>query len=335
LFYQQVSIMALQLDDLALLEIEADVAAGLKQGTPLILPIGSIDEDPAQPRREFDLVALQELADTIALRGVRQPVSVRPHPDAGQAGRWMLNFGARRLRASKLAGKLEIPAFVDVLADNYDQVIENEQREGLKPLELALFVQERLRCGETQADVARRLGKSRQYVTRVTALIEAPQWLLDAYRAGRCRGMNELYELRKLHAESPVQVEAWVNGGHSITRERLQLLRASLLCEPEANPIASPSAADASSPVVARVATSVEFGQATATVSAPKVAPKPSPCWILQASLDGEIVSIVVDAVPEQAGWVFVRRAASTSRQEVQALRLALLGFVVDPLSRD
>ncbi|MCV2354028.1 ParB/RepB/Spo0J family partition protein [Paucibacter sp. B2R-40] len=327
--------MALQLDDLALLEVEADVAAGLKQGTPLILPIGSIDEDPAQPRHEFDLVALQELADTITLRGVRQPVSVRPHPDAGQAGRWMLNFGARRLRASKLAGKLEIPAFVDVLADSYDQVIENEQREGLKPLELALFVQERLRCGETQADVARRLGKSRQYVTRVTALIEAPQWLLDTYRAGRCRGMNELYELRKLHAESPVQVETWVNEGKSITRDRLQLMRASLLCEPEAKPFASPPAADTGSPVVARAAASAEFGQAAAPARAPTVAPKPSPSWILQASLDGEIVSIVVDAVPEQAGWVFVWHAASTSQQAVKASRLALLGFVVDPLSRD
>ena len=77
-------------------------------------------------------------------------------------------------------------------------MIENEQREGLKPLELALFVQKRLALGDNQAEIAKRLGKSRQYVTLATALIEAPDWLLQAYREGRCRGINELYDLRRL-----------------------------------------------------------------------------------------------------------------------------------------
>ena len=54
----------------------------------------------------------------------------------------------------------EIPAFIDTTADSYDQVIENEQREGLKPLELALFVQKRLALGDKQADIAKNLGKS-------------------------------------------------------------------------------------------------------------------------------------------------------------------------------
>ena len=75
--------------------------AAVHDGQPRQLPIGDIDEDPAQPRSEFEPQALQQLAETIAQRGVRQPISVRPHPE--QAGRWMLNFGARRLRASTLA----------------------------------------------------------------------------------------------------------------------------------------------------------------------------------------------------------------------------------------
>lgn len=62
----------------------------------------------------------------------------------------MLNFGARRLRASTLAGKTEIPTFVDTTADSYDQMIENEQREGLRPFELALFVQRRLALGDSK-----------------------------------------------------------------------------------------------------------------------------------------------------------------------------------------
>jgi ParB family transcriptional regulator, chromosome partitioning protein len=127
----------------------AATAAGQGGGQPLQIAIDLIDEDPSQPRREFDAAALRELAATIAQRGVRQPVSVRPHPDT--PGRWLLNLGARRLRASRLAGLATIPAFVDETADAYDQVIENEQRQGLRPLELALFVQQRLAQGESQA----------------------------------------------------------------------------------------------------------------------------------------------------------------------------------------
>ena len=100
-------------------------------GAPSRLRLADIDEDPEQPRQEFDPETLNELAATIAVRGVRQPVSVRVHPST--PGRWMLNFGARRLRASKLAGKTDIPAFIDAAFDSYDQVIENEQRESLKP----------------------------------------------------------------------------------------------------------------------------------------------------------------------------------------------------------
>ena len=139
----------------------------------------AIDDDPEQPRREFDANALQELAETIRERGVRQRISLRPNLQ--QAGRWVLNFGVRRLRAARLAGLTELPAFIDTTADCCDQVIGNEQREGLMPLELALFVKKRLALGDTQAKVAKRLGRSRPWVTLATALIEAPDWLLQAY----------------------------------------------------------------------------------------------------------------------------------------------------------
>lgn len=211
--------MPLQLDDLELLDAPPPVS-----GRPLLLPIDSIEEDPEQPRKEFDDESLRELAATITERGVRQPISVRPHP--ASENRWILNFGARRLRASRLAGKADIPAFVDEATDSYDQVIENEQREPLKPLELALFVRRRLAAGESQAEIARRLGKSRQYITFATALIDPPDWLLSAYRDGRCRGLTELYELRKLHAERPDRVAALIAENKPVTRERIAALRA-------------------------------------------------------------------------------------------------------------
>ena len=111
-------------------------------------------------------------------------------------------------------------------------MIENEQREGLKPLELALFVQKRLALGDKQADIAKNLGKSRQWVTLATALIEPPDWLLQAYRDGRCRGMNELYELRRLHGQHAEAVADWVAGQSDlITRDRIAALRAELADE--------------------------------------------------------------------------------------------------------
>jgi ParB family chromosome partitioning protein len=124
--------------------------ADLLAGAPLQLPIESIIEDPDQPRNEFDPEGLAELAASIKERGVLQPISVRRPNLIRRRDCWMLNFGARRLRASKLVGMADIPAFIDTTADSYDQVIENEQREGLRPLELALFVQKRIARATTR-----------------------------------------------------------------------------------------------------------------------------------------------------------------------------------------
>jgi ParB family chromosome partitioning protein len=207
--------------------MEDALPAGLEvaAGTPMMLALDTIDEDPAQPRQEFDEESLRGLAATIADKGVRQPVSVRPHPH--DPGRWMLNFGARRLRASRLAGKESIPAFKDIAADSYAQVIENEQREGLRPLELALFVKRELTLGRSQSDIARLLGKSRTYITFVCAMIDPPDWLLAIYRSGKCRGVTELYELRRLHAADPADVERRVGQVAHVSRNEIDQLKAS------------------------------------------------------------------------------------------------------------
>lgn len=192
-------------------------------GAPMLLPLASIEEDPSQPRTEFDDEPLRQLADSIAQRGVLQAISVRRHPD--QPDRWMLNFGARRLRASKLAGRTDIPATVNETATSYDQVIENEQREGLKPLELALFVRKRLALGETQAEIARQLGKSPTLITMVCAMIDPPDWLMSAYRSGQCRSIAELYELRRLNEHQPERVAEVIAQGTPITRATVKAMK--------------------------------------------------------------------------------------------------------------
>lgn len=313
--------MSLSLDQLDLLATPADLLAG----APLQLPIDVIDEDPQQPRLEFEPEGLAELAASIKERGVLQPISVRRHPE--KPDRWMLNFGARRLRASRLACRPDIPAFVDNAADSYDQVIENEQRDGLKPLELALFVQRRLAAGDIKAEIARRLGKSRQFVTMATALIDAPDWLMAAYREGRCRGLNELHELRKLAAIHPQNVAAWAADGRAITRDRVTALRADLARE---STDARPGGSGLMQEPVNRVTQGSEPQMsAPASTAVPAGEPrKPAPKLRLLARLDG--VQVIVDTLsaPPMAGHVFVRGVDGRPAEAVDASRLTLTGLV-------
>jgi ParB family transcriptional regulator, chromosome partitioning protein len=328
--------MPLQLDDLAAL----DAPTLENTGQPLMLPLASIDEDPEQPRREFEDNRLEDLAETIRARGVRQPISVRPNLQA--PGRWMLNFGARRLRASKMAGMAEIPAFIDTTADSYDQVIENEQREGLRPLELALFVQKRIALGDNQAEIAKRLGKSRQWVTLATALIEPPDWLLQAYREGRCRGTNELYDLRRLHGEHGDAVEAWAAQQPTITRDRLAEFRATL--ERRTAPVPAPG--DDSAPTIgATEAAENDPGVATATQTPPRgdattadsrgvPTRSTSPDAPLRSDqrvhveFEGHDYQLVVSVVPDHAGCMYVRPLTGGPRRLAPVAALKLLGFV-------
>lgn len=278
-------------------------------GAPTLLPLAEIDEDPDQPRTEFDAKALDELAATIAARGVRQPVSVRRHPNQPQ--RWILNFGARRLRASKLAGKVEIPAFVDAALDSYDQVIENEQREALKPLELALFMQRRLALGETRADIARGLGKSRGYLTFIGALIDPPGWLLALYRSGKCTAINELYELRRLHETHQLAVEQWSCRQERISRDDVHRLKEAIGAESIA---AEPPRSGAPDYMPAEDGS----GDCPGALAPLSTSPAPVPAQpsraagavVLWARYHGGEVTIDLRSAPAEEGAVFVRQSA-------------------------
>ena len=328
--------MPLQLDVLVAL----DAPSPASTGQPLLLPLDIIDEDPLQPRTEFDPERLQELAASIAERGVLQAISVRPHPH--KPGRWLVNFGARRLRASKLALLAQIPAYVNDRASSYDQVIENEHREGLKPLELALFIQSRIAVGENQAEIARQLGKSQPYITYAMALIDAPDWLMQVYQQGKCRGMAELYQLRRLHAQAADAVLAWIGEQPSISRADIQRLKREIDADGPPSVVAADDAA-------VRLRDVPKTPSSATPIAAPPVAPsmsdvKRSPTASAQslpsgathqrlratrllAELDGQTVEIVLDAAPPASGRVFVRVSVSMPKSEVDARDLVLIGF--------
>jgi ParB family chromosome partitioning protein len=314
--------MSLRLESLAMPELP-----GTSTGQPLSLPIDAIDEDPDQPRSEFDPVSLQELADTIAARGVRQPISVRPHATVPE--RWMLNFGARRLRASKLARQATIPAFVDETADSYDQVIENEQRESLKPMELALFVQRRLAQRETQAEIARRLGKSRQYVTYATALIDAPDWLMALYREGRCRGLKELYDLRRMADNHADAVAKWLPEMRVVARSDVEALRETLSGQAAGTIPATAARARGAVPAADSVVPEAEHTRFPSTAAAlPPRGERSAPAVhvvTLLAECDGLTVRVLLDPAPAEPGHVFVDPSDGAQRRAAAIERLAHL----------
>lgn len=103
------------------------------------VPIARIDEDPDQPRRHFDEAALAQLAESIRMVGVLQPVGVQP----AEGGRYLLRWGARRVRASALAGLADVPAVLvgPEQAGIEAQVIENAQRSANAPLEIAAAIE--------------------------------------------------------------------------------------------------------------------------------------------------------------------------------------------------
>ena len=149
------------------------------------LSVASIEPLPGNPRKHFDEAALEELAASIAKRGVIQPIIVRPRG----TGKYQIVAGERRWRAAQKARLHEIPALVRDLDDREVTalaLIENLQREDLNPVEEARAYQ-RLSDDEgmTQAEIARMVEKSRSHVANLQRLLGLPAAVLDLVERGR------------------------------------------------------------------------------------------------------------------------------------------------------
>lgn len=146
------------------------------QGSSTIneISIDLIDANPNQPRREFDEVALQELATSIKEIGIIQPITLRQMDDH----RFQIIAGERRWRASQLAGLKAIPAYIRTISDESVMemaLVENIQREDLNAIEIALGYQHLLdNDGMTQEKVSERVGKSRAAIANYLRLLRLP-----------------------------------------------------------------------------------------------------------------------------------------------------------------
>jgi ParB family chromosome partitioning protein len=138
------------------------------------LALDLIDDNPHQTRSDFDDDLLKELARSIDVQGVLQPIVVRP----GAEGRYVLILGERRLRASKLAGKATIPAIVKRVSEQQAAemtIVENLQREDLGCMEQAeAFASLSTEFGLTQEEIGKRVGAARETVSNYLRLLKLP-----------------------------------------------------------------------------------------------------------------------------------------------------------------
>lgn len=145
--------------------------------------INNIVPNPRQPRTQFTKESLHDLAESIKVQGIIEPILARM-----RGGKYELIAGERRLRAAKLAGITAIPAIVKEFTDQQSlelSLIENLQREDLNPMDEAEgYAQLASEFGLTQEAIAERVGKSRSNVANMIRLLSLPKQIKDSLKQG-------------------------------------------------------------------------------------------------------------------------------------------------------
>ena len=158
------------------------------------IEIEKLVPNPYQPRREFEEVALNELADSIRQYGILQPLVVsrfeQDSEDGGMEVVYQLIAGERRMRASRLAGLSQVPCIIRIGDDNRDKlelaIIENVVRADLNAVERAMAYQrlaDEFKMNWTE--IGKKVSKSREYVSNTVRILMLPQDILDGLSKGK------------------------------------------------------------------------------------------------------------------------------------------------------
>ena len=189
-----------------------------------ISPIEKIYPGRFQPRQKFSSPELRELADSIQVHGVLQPILVRSHPD--KAGAYEIIAGERRWRAAQLAKLHEVPIVLRSFSDAEALeigLVENLQRENLSPLEEAEGYRRLVNeFNHSQDDIAKTLGKSRPYVSNIIRLLNLPDSIKDMLRAG---------DLTAGHARALLNVEDPLDLAKKVISLGLNVRQTETLCK--------------------------------------------------------------------------------------------------------
>ncbi len=212
--------------------------AAAPSGGPLALDMALIDEDPHQPRTQdnpgFSAQSLDELGASIALRGVKTPISVRDNPSV--EGRYIINHGARRFRGAQRAGLTAIPGFIDNDYNEADQVVENLQRNELTAREIADFIGRELAKGMKKGEIAKAISKSPAFISQHVTLLDLPDPLAQVFNSGRVKDVTVVNELMTAYKKTPQEVTGWLgDASQEITRGSVKLLREFLEAKSQPN----------------------------------------------------------------------------------------------------
>lgn len=189
--------------------------------------IDIVSPDPNQPRKNFDEVALQELADDLKKNGLIQPIVVREDPD--NVGKFIVVAGERRLKAAKLAGFKKIRSILSTYDNSqlgYVQIAENAKRDNLKFYEMAEFIVSRSDAGEKQADIAEKLGLSKTKLSEFMIWKDAPELLKDAKE--KFNAIRAFYDAVKLYEEYPDEISDFIEKNENISKSDITSLKKSL-----------------------------------------------------------------------------------------------------------
>ena len=164
------------------------IAAKDERASSLLLPISQVESCSTQPRKSFDPEALSDLADSIRVHGIIQPLTVRKL----QSGYYQIIAGERRWRAARMAGLTQVPAVV-IEADDRKAMelamIENLQREDLNPMEEAEGYRTLMeQYGLTQEETSQRVGKSRSAVANALRLLHLSDEVRALVEEGKLSG---------------------------------------------------------------------------------------------------------------------------------------------------
>ena len=224
--------------------LEPYAAPQAEAGRVLEISVRDIDTNRAQPRKSFDEAALRELADSIRVHGVVQPLLVKPN-----GGRYTIVAGERRFRAARLAGLAAVPA----LAVEYDDakmqevaLIENLQREDLNPIEEAAAIRFLMQQHDlTQEEVSARLGKSRPAIANALRLLGRDSDLRELVRdATRSAAHGRALAAVEDAAQQKKLADECVRMGYSVRalESRVRNLRAQ--AQPKKRPAPAPHSGD-------------------------------------------------------------------------------------------
>ena len=203
------------------------------------LSLREIEPDPAQPRKQFDDDALNQLADSITENGLLQPIAVRPKK-LGTG--YIIIAGERRWRAARLAGLDEVPVIIKDVSDEQAAalaLIENLQREDLDPIEVAEGCRQLIdKYGLTQESAAKKLGKSRSAVTNSLRLLALPEDVRRMVSAGKLSFGHAKVLLGLPSAELMQQAAA------EVVTQNLNVRQTEALCKKLAKPAKPPKEKD-------------------------------------------------------------------------------------------